>query len=387
MSDETAQPMAAETDPVASAADAFKVSLGQTEPKARDAGGRFAAETPADDAEEEEIEAEGDAPEAEPEVESEADPEDDGEEAAEEAALEKKLALQKEYLTEIAAMLGDVLGSNEQLTDQYADQIEAQEALRDIAKEAGDDAQVEAIEAEIEALRAQEEQAQKNAETFGLLWETGTNAARAIASGFTDVQATVALFGDVLKLVFQGNEERAAAFQERLFGIAQEIMVSLAPALEIVMSVLEVIAPLLEAVGPLLQAIAPIIKIIVDGIKLILDWVIKPIMEAVVWLINKLLDFIELVTPGKQNFEKVEVPGFASGVRDFSGGVALVGEQGPELVTLPAGSNVYSNTETNSIMNKGGATVNIYSPKALDPLSAKVALSGVMQRMAFEGGL
>lgn len=33
-------------------------------------------------------------------------------------------------------------------------------------------------------------------------------------------------------------------------------------------------------------------------------------------------------------------PGFADGVTNFTGGQALVGERGPELVTLPAGSNV-----------------------------------------------
>src|SRR6185503_10094051 len=31
----------------------------------------------------------------------------------------------------------------------------------------------------------------------------------------------------------------------------------------------------------------------------------------------------------------IGIPGFASGVNNFSGGLALVGEQGPELVSLP----------------------------------------------------
>jgi cell wall-associated NlpC family hydrolase len=36
-------------------------------------------------------------------------------------------------------------------------------------------------------------------------------------------------------------------------------------------------------------------------------------------------------------------PGFARGVRGFGGGLALVGEEGPELVNLPGGSDVISN--------------------------------------------
>ncbi len=40
----------------------------------------------------------------------------------------------------------------------------------------------------------------------------------------------------------------------------------------------------------------------------------------------------------------VEIPQFATGVKNFRGGLAIVGEKGPELVSLPKGSNVYPNT-------------------------------------------
>lgn len=45
---------------------------------------------------------------------------------------------------------------------------------------------------------------------------------------------------------------------------------------------------------------------------------------------------------------------FATGVRNFSGGRALVGERGPELVTLPSGSNVTPNAQLRA-MNHFGA--------------------------------
>lgn len=41
------------------------------------------------------------------------------------------------------------------------------------------------------------------------------------------------------------------------------------------------------------------------------------------------------------------IPGFADGVTNFSGGVALVGERGPELVHLPRGSDVIPNHQIN----------------------------------------
>ena len=37
---------------------------------------------------------------------------------------------------------------------------------------------------------------------------------------------------------------------------------------------------------------------------------------------------------------KISIPGFAAGVKDFAGGLAVVGEKGPELVNLPRGSDV-----------------------------------------------
>ena len=75
---DTAQPLAAETDPVAAAADAFKVHLGQMEqPAQRDEKGRFASATPTDpEVDEVENEIEPEALDAEGE---EQDPDSDDE--------------------------------------------------------------------------------------------------------------------------------------------------------------------------------------------------------------------------------------------------------------------------------------------------------------------
>lgn len=45
------------------------------------------------------------------------------------------------------------------------------------------------------------------------------------------------------------------------------------------------------------------------------------------------------------------VPGFASGVDDFAGGLAVVGERGPELVNLPPHSSVYPSGTGGSVTN------------------------------------
>lgn len=46
----------------------------------------------------------------------------------------------------------------------------------------------------------------------------------------------------------------------------------------------------------------------------------------------------------QNSFKSTKVPGFATGVTSFIGGTALVGENGPELVRLPGGSDVIPNS-------------------------------------------
>ncbi len=57
---------------------------------------------------------------------------------------------------------------------------------------------------------------------------------------------------------------------------------------------------------------------------------------------------------------KAKISGFALGTRSAPGGLALVGEEGPEYVNLPRGAQVYNNTETRNIANNNGHTFNIH---------------------------
>lgn len=54
-----------------------------------------------------------------------------------------------------------------------------------------------------------------------------------------------------------------------------------------------------------------------------------------------------------------KVPGFASGTNFAPGGLAIVGEQGPELVHLPRGSRVTPNNALGTTNNALGTTVNV----------------------------
>ena len=56
----------------------------------------------------------------------------------------------------------------------------------------------------------------------------------------------------------------------------------------------------------------------------------------------------------------IGIKGFARGTSNAPGGVALVGEQGPELVNLPRGSQVFPTPKTNQMLsNMGGGGVTV----------------------------
>ena len=55
----------------------------------------------------------------------------------------------------------------------------------------------------------------------------------------------------------------------------------------------------------------------------------------------------------------IKVPGFARGTRYAPGGMALVGEQGPELMNVPRGSQILSNNRTNRALEGINSQANI----------------------------
>lgn len=58
------------------------------------------------------------------------------------------------------------------------------------------------------------------------------------------------------------------------------------------------------------------------------------------------------------------IPGFADGVRNFGGGLAIVGERGPELVNLPKGADVFSNEESKRMTGGQGITIETMNIKS-----------------------
>ncbi|MBC8531812.1 phage tail tape measure protein [Gehongia tenuis] len=59
---------------------------------------------------------------------------------------------------------------------------------------------------------------------------------------------------------------------------------------------------------------------------------------------------------GSMSYSASRVPSYAVGTSYHPGGMALVGEQGPELVALPRGSKVYTARQTEAVMNNSSTS-------------------------------
>ena len=75
---------------------------------------------------------------------------------------------------------------------------------------------------------------------------------------------------------------------------------------------------------------------------------IRSTIETVIGAVDNLIAAIKRIKLPKISIPGIvaripKFPGFAEGVTNFSGGPAMVGERGPELVDLPRGANVIPN--------------------------------------------
>lgn len=108
------------------------------------------------------------------------------------------------------------------------------------------------------------------------------------------------------------------------------------------------------ALGPLLE----LLSFLIEGALLFFELLggYDDEFERKLWdLNNRFRDFFKNVNGGSF-WEALGMPSYASGTPYHSGGWAMVGEQGRELVRLPRGSAVYSNPVTERMLAGGGDT-------------------------------
>ena len=130
-----------------------------------------------------------------------------------------------------------------------------------------------------------------------------------------------------------------------------------------------------EKLGDVLRGAGDVARAIADSVKRAINTIIDQI--------NRLLKFsFTIPVPGLPDItvhvNPPPIPHLAAGRRNFGGGLALVGEQGPELVALPRGSDVYSAGESRR-MAGGGAVINL-TVNVSQPLGSPQAIGEAIMR-------
>lgn len=120
----------------------------------------------------------------------------------------------------------------------------------------------------------------------------------------------------------------------------------------------------------------------------------KGIANAIIDGLNAGIQIINDVIPNKISIPVLpdidlpdnplpRIPHLAAGARDFPGGLAVLGERGPELVSLPRGTDVFSAGETRRMMSDRPAVQ--VTVQALDPAGAADAVVAVLTELQRTG--
>jgi TP901 family phage tail tape measure protein len=79
-----------------------------------------------------------------------------------------------------------------------------------------------------------------------------------------------------------------------------------------------------------------------------------------------IVDSVKNSLPSKPPVVPVKIPGNALGTAYWRGGLSWVGERGAELVNLPRGSQVFSNSQSMAMAGVGGGDINVYINATVD---------------------
>jgi TP901 family phage tail tape measure protein len=119
-------------------------------------------------------------------------------------------------------------------------------------------------------------------------------------------------------------------------------------------SAIPVLGPLIAAVTSHWSTFRSVAAPALGAVRSILGGIVSALGQIVSWANSAANALANIHVPSISLPNLPGIPGIATGVTNFSGGVALVGERGPELVNLPRGADVHTAAETRSILGGGG---------------------------------
>ena len=182
------------------------------------------------------------------------------------------------------------------------------------------------------------------------------------------ISATAPVIGQLLTAlgpVFKG-----------LLSVAQVVMQGIGLAVKtgapIVSGLISALTPVFSSVGSALNSLGKIFGSVFNGIMNIVEKTynfIKPLING----IGSAVSGISGAVSSGLSWVASKIGGNATGTKYWGGGLSLVGEHGPELVQMPSGSKVYTNTETRRIAKDASETTSNNGNKNIVSNSINIA--------------
>lgn len=227
----------------------------------------------------------------------------------------------------------------------------------------------------------------RSATDLNPLIEAGSGRLKELAEqahevGYVVDNETLQSFGELddamQKLDKQGDAVKRS-FAEALLPIitafAEAVSKIPTPVLTAVISITSIATVVLLVVKAIKDLQGPVgtVKSMVSGVMSFMDPLYIKIMLIVAGItalvaviavligkgnqINSAMSSITSATTGTMRAANSKVPQYATGTRSAHGGLALVGENGPELVNLRGGERIYNNSQTRGLL--GGSNISI----------------------------
>lgn len=200
------------------------------------------------------------------------------------------------------------------------------------------------------------------------------------------LSVAVAVFPTIQKIVAGLSEKFSAAMSVvgEHTGLIENLISNAGPVISAVFEGLwSIVGPILDliisTVGVLMSAFETAFPAISAAVKVAWD-IIKPILDGIGGLIKTVADALKSLTGSTDGIanksheinQKVSfnngdtIQAHANGTRYFSGGLTTVAEHGKELISLPTGSKIYSNSDTNKMLRN--QSENVWQNKSSQPL-------------------
>ena len=216
--------------------------------------------------------------------------------------------------------------------------------------------------------------------------EVGTKITSGIGTAIGWFQQQMPTLAPIFQTAFSAISSTASTVAP----IIGQVISALAP---IFMGLLSVASSVLSGIASAVKTVAPVVSTLISGFSPVfsnvgsalksMGKIFKNIFDSVMKIVKKASDFIKPLLSGIIGATKGisdgvswvagKLAGNATGTKYWSGGLSVVGEHGPELVSMPRGSKVFTNAESKSMINKsipnlrqvqgGNTNYNITIPK------------------------